>query len=372
MPRPLTPFWLSAPSRFAGLPRPRARAALVALVLLVLLSLTAIRTPGPPPVSGDPAKRADDQADVVLYDTIVEGVRHGGNYYHVAAAALRAGDYPLRPFVTFRLPTLAMVQASLPPPVTVALLYLLAAGTMIAWGVRLRRAFARPPPLIVALVLLAGGLVAFVQADLVGFHEVWAGLLVALSLAVRRPGRWLESVALGLCAMLVRETAVLFAAVMGAAALWDRQWREAAGWAAAGALFAGLVALHAWSVAQVVRPLDPHSPGWSGLLGFGFFVKAASLSTALALAPTAVAAPLVALALFGWAAWRDPLAVRALATLLAYAALLAVAGRPDTFYWALLVAPILLVGLAFVPDGLRDLVAGALDRRRIVVTRVVR
>ncbi len=32
----------------------------------------------------------------------------------------------------------------------------------------------------------------------------------------------------------------------------------------------------------------------------------------------------------------------------------------------------LLVGLVFVPDGLRDLAAAAFDRRRITVKRIVR
>ncbi|MBQ9726124.1 MAG: diadenylate cyclase CdaA, partial [Kiritimatiellae bacterium] len=39
------------------------------------------------------------------------------------ADALRAGNYPLRPFVTFRLPGLAMVQAHLPRLATMGLLY---------------------------------------------------------------------------------------------------------------------------------------------------------------------------------------------------------------------------------------------------------
>jgi len=37
-----------------------------------------------------------------------------------------------------------------------------------------------------------------------------------------------------------------------------------------------------------------------------------------------------------------------------------------------MIAPVSLVGLAFVPDGLRDLIVRALDRRRITVTKVVR
>jgi hypothetical protein len=125
-------------------------------------------------------------------------------------------------------------------------------------------------------------------------------------------------------------------------------------------------------VAQVVRPLDPASPGWSGMLGFGFFVRTMSISTALSLAPLWLAAPLVGLALAGWASWRDPLGLRVFATLATYTLLLSVFGRTDTFYWGLLVAPLLLVGLAFAVDGMRDLVAGAADGRRITVRRIVR
>ena len=372
MARTRPPLWLAIPSRFAGLSQRQAITGLVLLALLLLATLGALTTVTPAAAGRDPAPHADTQTDIVLYQTIVEGVRHGGSYYPVAAEALRNGNYPMRPFVTFRLPTLAMVEAWLPAWLVVALLDALASGVMIAWFLRLRPAFARRPPAVVALILLAGGMVGFVQADLVGFHEIWAGLLIALSLVVRRPGRWVESVALGLVAMLMRETAALFVGVMALFALLEGQRRECVGWLLATAVFALVVALHAHAVAQVVRPLDPASPGWAGFLGFGFFVEAVMLATALALAPLWLAAPLVGLALFGWAAWRDPLALRALATFAVYAVLLGVAGRTDTFYWALLVAPTLLVGLAFVPDGLRDLISAALDRRRIVVTRLAR
>lgn len=372
MPRAQAPLWLAGPTRFARVGAMRARWALALLALLLAASLTALVTPGPPPVSHDPAQRADDQADVVLYESIVSGVRAGGNYYAVTAAALRTGNYPLRPFVTFRLPTLAMVQALLPETVTVALLYTLATAVLFAWYFRLRDAFARPPPRIIALVLLAGGMAAFVQADLAGFHEVWAGLLIALSLALRKPDRWIEAAAFGLIAMLVRETAALYVGIMAAIAFAEGRRREAYGWAATVGLFAIVVVLHAHAVSQVVRPLDPSSPGWAGMLGFGFFVKTMTISTALALAPAWIAALLVGLALFGWAAWRHALALRALATLCGYAALLSLFGRADTFYWGLMIAPTILIGLAFVPDAARDLIAAARDTRRITVTRLTR
>ena len=372
MRRSLAPVWLSQPSRFAGASPRNAWLGLAALAVLLLATLLMFATPTPAAASGDPAQRADDQADVVLYETIVESVRHGGGYYAVAADAMRAGNYPLKPFVTFRLPTLAVVQASVPHGIVVGLLYLLVAAVAVAWYGRLAPAFTRAPPHIVALALLAGGLMAFVQRDLIAFHEIWAGLFIALSLAVRRPGAWLPSVAFGLAATLIRETAGLYLALMAVLAFAEGERREATGWFVAGVILAAVLALHAQAVAQVVRPLDPTSPGWSGQLGFGFFVRTMTLSTALMLAPAWVAAPLVGLALFGWAAWRDPLALRVLVVLAAYAAVLSVFGRLDTFYWGLLVAPLLLIGLAFALDGIRDLLAGAFDRRRITVKRIVR
>ena len=253
--------------------RVRQTARAIGLVLVLALSalcLTALLTPPPPATTG--GGRATDQADVVLYEGIVAGVRHGGHYYDVAAAALRAGNYPLKPFVTFRLPSLAVVQAALPPLATLALLYLLAFAVFVAWALRLAPAFQRRPPVLVALMLLAGGMVAFVQADLAAFHEIWAGLFIALSLALRRPGRWVEAAAFGLIAMLIRETAALYVAVMFAAAWLEGQRKEAFGWAATVAVLAVVVVFHAQAVAQVVQPLDPASPGWSGLLGPGFFV----------------------------------------------------------------------------------------------------
>lgn len=372
------PIWLARSTRFAQLSPAMARRVLGVVALLLLATLLALRSPEAPSVGHSATANGQEQTDIFLYETIVDGVRHGGDYYTVTAEALRRGNYPLRPFVTFRLPTLAMIQAALPQPAVVALLDVLAAAVMVAWYARLSPVFAQTPVFaqatsrVVALVLLTGGMIAFVQPALIAFHEIWAGLLIALSLALRRPGRWVEAVALGLAAMLIRETAALYVAVMAAMAFLDGERREAIGWTVAVAVLAITVILHAAAVASVVHPLDLHSPGWTGLLGPGFFVRTMAVSTVLALIPLWLAAPLVGLSLVGWAAWRDPLALRALATFAIYAVLLSLFGRADTFYWGLLVAPTLLVGLAFVPDALHDLFALARDTRRITVKRVLR
>jgi hypothetical protein len=370
--RPLSPIWLAQPSRFASISPWRGRIGLVLIALLLLTTLLVFATPMPPAASRDPARRADDQADVVLYETIVEGVRHGGDYYQVAADAQRAGNYPLKPFVTFRLPTLAVVQGSIPSWATPLLLYALALAVFVAWYRRLAPVFSRPPPLLIAMALLAAGMMAFIQAELAPFHEIWAGMFVALSLAVRRPGAWLPAAAFGLVAVLIRETAAPYLALMAVMAWIDGQHREAIGWGIAITILGVVLTLHAHAVAQVVHPLDPQSPGWAGMLGFGFFIRTMTVSTALALMPLWLAAPLIGLSLVGWAAWRDPLGLRMVLLLAGYALVLSIFGRLDTFYWGLLVAPAMLVGLAFIPDGVRDLVAAAQDTRRITVTRVTR
>jgi|UniRef100_UPI0035C946B3 hypothetical protein len=365
------PIWLSAPSRFASFKRPQARWALAALALLLALSLTALISAGPLTPMHDPADDARNRTDVGLYTSITEAVRHGGNYYAVAAAAQRSDGYPMRPFVTMRLPTLTMVQATLPHAVTIALLYALAAGVLFAWYRKLFPALNSQAPRVVALLLAACGGLVFVRTDLVAFHEIWAGLLIALSLGVWRQDRWIEAAAIATCAMLIRETAALYAIVMLICAFATGHKREAAGWAIGLAALGVAVLSHAYAWSLVVRPDDPVGLGWSGLLGFGFFIKLTALLTALAALPLWLGAPLVGLALFGWSAWRDPTALRALAVCAAYAALISLFCRADTSYWGLMVVPLALIGLVFVPDGLRDLVTIARERRRITVTRIV-
>jgi len=363
-----SPLWLAQSSRFAALSTARARIALGVLALLLLASLSVLGLP----VSAPDADGPSAQTDVALYDGIVSAVAHGEDYYRAAADALRAGSYPLRPFLTFRLPSLAVIQAALPFTATLALLCALVFATAYAWYRRLREAVARLPALLLALFLLAGGMIAFIQPELIMFHEIWAGLLVALSLALRRPGRWVEAAAVAMIAMLIRETAALYVMVMLGLAFAEGFRREAIGWATTLGIFALVLAAHAVAVHGVTSALDAASPGWSGLHGFGLFVRAMSLATGLTLLPVLAAAPLVALALFGWASWRDPLALRTAATFCAYALVISLFARIDTFYWGLMIAPAFLVGLAFVPDGLRDLVARALDRRSVRVQRITR
>ena len=368
MRRPLAPLWMAGATRFAGASRIRAGLAAGALLLLLI---AAMATPGPMRAPDAPAG-IEHTTDVVTYDGIIEGIRAGGNYYQLAADTLRAGADPVRPFVTFRLPLHSVVQARLPRFASLLLLFLLVVAVMVAWWKRLAPLFRRGAPRAVAMVLLAGGTLAFVQPDRVGLHESWAAPLVALSLALRRPGRWVEAVALALIALLVRETAVLYVLAMAGMAWVDGERREAAGWGAAMGMFALVLGVHAHAVAQVTGPLDPITPMWNVQLGLGFFLDAVAQSTVLAAAPTPLALLLGVLCFAGWTAATDPLSRRVAAVVATYAAAISLFARAETFHWAMMIAPMFLVGLAFLPDLARDLGHAILDRPRVRVQRVSR
>ena len=366
--------WLAAPSRFAAWSRP---AATFALLLLALIELLGFLTPPVPMNARSPSEAAARVAasgpletrddDLVLYDRIIAGLRDGESYYSVAARELRQGGYPLRPFVAFRPPLLAELLAHMSPLAGLLLLRALVVATMLAWAPRLRAATSSPAAWTIACLLLASGVALFGQTRYMVLHEIWAGLLVALSLALRTPRRWLAAAMIGLLALLMRELALPYVVVMAAMALYERKRLEAAGWTGAIVLFAIATGFHAVAAGSAATALDRASPGWAYHGGWSFFLTATWLTGVLKSAPYVAVAALTPLALLGWAGWRQPIAARAFSTFIAYAGMLMLFGRPDNFYWALMFTPLLLVGLTFAPRSLDELICGL--RRRTGVKR---
>ena len=360
-PAPPAPLWLARPSRFAALPRPTARImlGLLAVAMVVWVAMPDIGRWLWPSVTAVAPERPGD-SDLALYAQVADAVAHGVNYYRATAEALRAhAGYPLRPFFTFREPLLAYVQASLPRPALLALLWLVTGGVAFAWSRRLITLLPSAPARIVAALLIAGGLITVSEPLLVGSHELWAGLLIAASLALRRPGHWGAAVAIGLLAMLVRELALLYPLVMLAFAWRDGERREMLAWAGGIALFALALGTHAAAVMRVTSLLDPVSDGWLGLHGAGFVSIAIRHATVLEALPGWIAAILVPLTLVGWIAWPSGEGPRAAAVLGMVALLIGGCARYNNFYWGLIAAPLWLLGLIAVPDALRDLVVAA-------------
>lgn len=338
MRRALPPLLLVAPSRYATATPGTARCLLMALIAMILLAGMAASVASPV---------APDHA---LANALLDAVRAGGSYYPVAADALRSGGNAA---VTVPLPTLTVTATAMPDWLLAGLLYLLAAAVLVAWHDRLREALRTPSAQLGGAVLVIAGALAVWRGGAAASGEVWAGLFIALSLARWRPDRWVEAIGWGLAAALIREAASVYLLAMAALAWRDGDRRQALGWAAALAIAALVFAIHLRALAEV-NAIASLLPAWqpTGILQAGV----------LALLPLPVAAAVAALAWAGWTAWRHPLAVRAAAVVVAFALL----GGPA----AQLAAPLLLLGLAFLPDGVRDLAAAALDRRRILVRRV--
>jgi hypothetical protein len=194
------------------------------------------------------------------------------------------------------------------------------------------------------------------------WHEVWAGLLIALALACRSDKHWIAGVAFGLAAALVRELAFPFLIVMAVAALVTARKREAAAWSSAAAIVLAMLSVHWIWVARLAEPGDVTSPGWLALGGWRFDLALARQSSLLIALPAWAAAVATPLALIGWAEKAGGYAARTTAILGLWLGVFLLLGRPDNAYWGFLFAPILPIGLAFAPAALHDLVRAARGR----------
>jgi len=342
--------WGAIRTRYEGWSRGPALALIGALLALLAIACWSPATAPAPQVRASAAQHSDLQ----LYRDIIAGVHAGGDYYGVAAEELRKGGYPLKPFFTFRLPTHAIIYAAVGEQTMIIVLWLLCAGVMLAWWLRLRPCL--PLPLLsAAMALIAGGLGGMLQPMTGLFHESWAALLLALMIALYRPERAWPAIVAGGAALMIRELALPMILAMGGLALIEKRWREAAGWATVIAIFAGFMMLHAHWVSEVVRPGDQASQGWSRMLGLQFALKSIAKVTFGFRLPDVLATGLLILSLFGWASVRAGWALRVTLLIAGYGAMVALFARTDTFYWALIAAPLSYAGLVFVPKAAVDL-----------------
>ena len=331
-----------------GLVWPRRLAPWLAALVLALVAALVIAGLSGHLASGRTTPSLGNDGD--LYRRTIQDVSQGQPYYAAAAGELRRGGYPLRPFMTMRPPLLAIALARLPGEAARgAALALLAAACFAAWAWRLRdMASARPRRYGLALMLLLSGVATGFAPGAYLFHESWAGLLIALSLALYRPQRWGISLALGLAAALVRELAAAYLLAMAVLALLEGRRAQAAAWVAALSVFAAALAGHAAAVMGVTSPADLRSPGWLGLGGWAFLLQAVRWNVILLAAPVGLAALAFPPALLGLVCWRGGLGRRVAAVVLGYAGAFCIVGRPDNTYWGVMIAPLWPLGLVAV------------------------
>ena len=356
--------------RFAGWDRWPARilllvvAALLVLAAIAPLSATLDGKPSEvPSLIGDGAPNGQTESerdeDLAFYDRVIERVEHGENYYDFIVEEQRARDYPVRPGLAVRLPTLAWIHASLGEPAMIALAIALLFACIWAWWNRLGEEPGGVRFRLLGTALMAMGGSLGLNRSFFVLHELWAGMLIALAFGLHRPGRWGAALFVAALALALRELVLPFVLLMAAMAAWRKDWREATAWIMLVAVFAAIMVWHLSLIAVQEVPSDPVGPDWLVLRGLSGWLGNIVLSSNLRLLPHELASPVVILMALGWAGWKSSAGTTGTFLYLGYGLAFMLAGRANNFYWGAVVAPAMFIGLAFLPMALPSLVRAA-------------
>lgn len=321
---------------------PQVRPAFVigaGLLLLIAAAPSLIGGRSPMASSAPEPHLADSHTpgDHALYAAVTARVAAGSSYYPAVVQLHRERGYPLRPFVTVRPPTLAVVSALLGRTGTLAFALVLIAANAIAWYARLRTEgpFLRFGALAGASALGAAG----ISPEVLVMHEWWSGLLLSLALALDVDRRFGAALACATAAALVRELAVVFLILLLAVELQRRCWCRVAIVVATLLVLAALLAGHGAAVAALTTPSDMASPGWLGLRGIAGFAHDFAVLLNLEWLPGPLASLVAIVPLGGWLAASRNLGKFPLAWFSAFALFEGFLDRPDNYYWAQLVMP---------------------------------
>ena len=356
--------------RFAGWDRWPARilllvvAALLVLAAIAPLSASLDGKPSEvPSLIGDGAPNGQTESerddDLAFYDRVIERVEHGENYYDFIVEEQRARDYPVRPGLAVRLPTLAWIYASLGEPAMIALAIALLFACIWAWWNRLGEEPGGVRFRLLGTALMAMGGSLGLNRSFFVLHELWAGMLIALAFGLHRPGRWGAALLFAALALALRELVLPFVLLMAAMAAWRKDWREATAWIMLVAVFAAIMVWHLSLIAVQEVPSDPVGPDWLVLRGLSGWLGNIVLSSNLRLLPHELASPVVILMALGWAGWKSSAGTTGTFLYLGYGLAFMLAGRANNFYWGAVVAPAMFIGLAFLPMALPSLVRAA-------------
>jgi len=328
-----------------------ARAILVAMAGLLAAAAYLGRAPV---ITG--TVKPGEFSDNDMHRIVADRVRAGESYYDALGAELRRSGYATKPFFHWRLPTLLWTMGKLPLAAAgKGILVAITAIMIFVWANRLRPSVGFSLT-CVAVLVLTPSLVLAVLTNWYLQHELWAGVLIALSLGLHDGRHTKAGILSGLAALAIRELALAYVLIMCVAAAYERKTKEAIAWAAGIVAFAVFLGIHASIVFPRQMTADLSDPSWLRFAGWPF-VTACSSWMFWSLIPYWLAAMLAVLGVFGLAASRR---FRMLATVAIYMAAFSVVGKPFDDYWGLMYAPLLAIGLVYSGPAIRDLAASAL------------
>ena len=205
--------------------------------------------------------------DVQLFTSVTARVADGEDYYAVFADELPARGYHSGSVFNWRLPTLTWLNAMLPSTAwSQGLLILVGFGVVMAWAVLLRQEIPRAATAGIPLLVMSMG--ALFMRNTAVLPEVWAGVLIAGSLACWGLSRLGLSVVLGAAAVLIRELSLPFVVLMAVMAWRESRKKEAFAWAGVAVLFGAAWLWHASYVRPLI-PADGTSTSWVVMGGWG-------------------------------------------------------------------------------------------------------
>ena len=324
-----------------------ARALLLAVVVVSFLAGLAPRSSLRPTLQFADSRSPGDGA---LYADVISAVAAGAPYYSSVVHLQRERDYPVRPFVTIRPPTLALVSAAIGPSGILAAALALIAANAVAWYARLR--IQRPVLRFCALAAMSAFGAAGFSRDILAMHEWWSGLLLSLALGIGPERRFGPSLACAVAAALVRELAVGFLLVLLAVQLFRKAWRRAAILGVTLVTLTLLLLFHMAAVNALVTPHDMASPGWFQLRGPIGFAHDFAVLLGLDHWPPTLVFGLAFSPLVGWLVAHRAVGLMPLAWFSSFTLVEGFLARADNWYWVQLILPAYLLGLLFVPGAL--------------------
>jgi hypothetical protein len=345
----------TVPSSYARLSSWQARAVLIALVLFIGFSVW--RSPAPPPLCNVREENAKS-GDVFLYMSEIKRIHAGENYYHAAARELAALGYPTASVFNWRTPLPMWLIGELPDPLCGRLI-LIAAG--VAMLLMAFEAAAREQPNVYRLgmplvALLTLPLLPCFQADVFVLTEVWAGIMIALSVSAYGVNLRFLGATMALAALFLRELSLPYCLLGLAFALWERRPKESTVYIAGLIGWAVFYGLHCWKVSHLIGPAaQAHRQGWVQFGGLTFVIAVAQMNSCLVLLPVWVTVVFFALSMLGLAGWQTAWGIRIGLTVCMYVVAFSIVGQDFNRYWGMMISPLFCFGVVRSPAALVDL-----------------
>lgn len=347
-------------TRFMTMTRRDAGLIACGLLLLIVYGLASLGQAFPPR-----EEKVTDGEDVRMYQSVIERIHADENYYSVVGEELRTRGYASRPFFNWRLPTIAWTIGHLPNPEWGRwILAIMAFLTMLLWFQVLERDKGFPFAVAGAL-LLCGPLLLCLSEQAFYYHELWAGVLIAFSLAAHARGNTIISIVFGVFAVCIRELALPYVVIMLILAWQEKQDREMLGWLGGLTIFGLSLTLHASIVSKLLTPMDLINETWIQFGGWPFVMSTGIWNAFLLVAPQWILAFVLPLALLGVWGWRGKIGARVALTLGAYYCAYLIAGRTNNTYWGFMYAPLIPLGVLYALPALHDLVLALWGKSRL-------